>query len=97
MSWDKGIGPMTWRGTYVIDPLAAETDKQRTERKKAARKEFPGWAHVISTVLTFALVAAVFAAAGTVLGNSLDADVRDIDIHLPSLSGERAEPEESAR
>jgi hypothetical protein len=98
------MNPWMCEPVYTIDPLGAETDRlgpatpetvaevksaRRTEQRKATKE-------LVTAYLFFALLAAFFA-IGTVLGNSLDADVRDIDIHLPSPSRERAEPEESAR
>lgn len=98
---DVDLSPCCERGmtdyVFTIDPLAAETDEQRTERKKSEREAFPGWAHVISTALTFLIVAGVFAVVGTVIGNQRNSDVTDLWKFVPSLSGERAEPEESAK
>ena len=80
-----------------IDYLGPATPETRDEVKSARRAEQRKAAkELVTAYLVMALVAAAFA-LGTLVGNSLDADVRDIDIHLPSLSGERAEPEESAR
>lgn len=77
-----------------LGPATPETVEEvksarRAEQRKATKE-------LVTVYVVLALFAAAFA-LGTLVGNVTDADVRDIDIDLPSLSGERAEPEESAR
>ncbi|HKY59241.1 MAG TPA: hypothetical protein VJL80_14485 [Aeromicrobium sp.] len=84
----------------VIDPLGPATPETRAEVKSARRAEQrKATKELVTAYLVMALVAAAFA-LGSLVGNVTDSDFRDIDIHLPFTpepSGERAEPEESAR
>lgn len=80
-----------------VDYLGPATPETRAEVKSARRTEQrKATKELVTAYLVMALVAAAFA-LGSLVGNVTDSDFRDIDIHLPSLSGERAEPEESAR
>jgi hypothetical protein len=76
-------------GPATPETRAEVKSARRTEQRKAAKEAIAGGIVLAVVVAAFAL--------GTLFGNVTDHDVRDIDIHLPSLSGERAEPEESAR
>lgn len=81
----------------TFDYLGPATPETRAEVKAARKAEQrKATKELITAYLVMALFAAAFA-LGTVVGNVTDADVRDVDIPVPSLSGERAEPEESAR
>ena len=83
--------------TFTIDRLGPATTETRAEVKSARRAEQrKAMKELVTAYLVMALVAAAFA-LGSLVGNVTDADVRDIRIPLPSPSGERAEPEESAR
>jgi hypothetical protein len=75
-------------GTVVtIDHLGPATPDQRAEVKAARRAEqrkaLKDWATVWGTVL----IGGVLISIGTVLGNSLDADVTDIRVPLSTLVG----------
>ena len=85
-------------GTFaIVDRLGPATPETRAEVKAARKAEQrKATKELITAYLVMALFAAAFA-LGTVVGNVTDADVRDVDVPVPSLSGERAEPEESAR
>lgn len=94
----RGQGGTTfWVNPIVIDPLGAETPEQTAERKAAERKPSLGIAHVLSIVATMLVVAALFTVVGAFYGASDPDAVKDLMPSVPSLSGERAEPEESAR
>lgn len=97
MNWYRDIEPVTFGGTYVIDPLGAETPEMRAERKAAERKPSLGIAHVLSIVATMLVVAALFTVVGAFYGASDPDAVKDLMPPAVSSSGERAEPEESAR
>lgn len=95
MTWDKGIGPMTFSGTYVIDPLGAETPEMRAERKAAeapARKVL----NAVVTAVAMTVVGLALMGAGIYIG-ATDPDTWTQLPFTPEPSGERAEPEESAR
>jgi hypothetical protein len=80
-----------------LDRLGPATPETRAEVKAARRTEQrKATKELITAYLVMALFLAAFA-LGSLVGNVTDSDFRDIDIHLPSPSGERAEPEESAR
>ncbi len=81
----------------TIDPLGPATPETRAEVKASRKAEQrKATKELITAYLVMALFAAAFA-LGTVVGNVTDADVRDVDVPVPSLSGGRAEPEESAK
>ena len=84
----------------VIDRLGPATPETRAEVKASRRTEQrKATKELVTAYLVMALVAAAFA-LGSLDGNVTDSDFRDIDIHLPFTpepSGERAEPEESAK
>ncbi|MGH3997741.1 MAG: hypothetical protein ACRDTJ_09800 [Pseudonocardiaceae bacterium] len=83
--------------TVVIDRLGPATPETRAEvkrdRRTQQRKALREWA----TFYAAMLVGFVLIGAGSVVGNRLDVEVTDLWKFVPSLSGERAEPEESAR
>ncbi|MGH3996291.1 MAG: hypothetical protein ACRDTJ_02370 [Pseudonocardiaceae bacterium] len=77
----------------TVDYLGPSTPETRAEVKSARRALARKSAKELAVAyLLFALLAAFFA-LGTLVGNVTDSDVRDIDIPVPSPSGERAEPE----
>ena len=98
------LSPCCERGmtdyVFTIDPLGPATPETRAEVKSARRTEQrKATKELVTAYLVMALVAAAFG-LGSLVGNVTDSDFRDIDIHLPFTpepSGERAEPEESAR
>ena len=83
------IGPVDYLGPATPETRAEVKSARRAEQRKATKE-------LVTAYLVMALVAAAFA-LGSLVGNVTDSDFRDIDIHLPSPSGERAEPEESAK
>lgn len=84
-------------GIFTIDRLGPPTPDQRTEAQAARRTAQRKAAKELAVAYLVMVIFAAAFALGTVVGNVTDADVRDVDIPVPSLSGERAEPEESAR
>lgn len=82
-------------GTFVIDPLGAETPAQRTERKERESRGSQLLNIAIVTVVLF--VAAVALMASGIYIGATKPEVWNYVPGVPPPSGERAEPEESAR
>jgi hypothetical protein len=80
---------------YVIDPLGAETPAQRTERKE--QESLGGQLLNIAIVTVVLFVAAVALMASGIYIGATKPEVWNYVPGVPSPSGERAEPEESAK
>ena len=93
------LNPCCERGmtdyVYTIDPLGAETPEMRAERKAA---ESPARQALNAVLMTVVLTVAglVLMGAGIYIG-ATDPDTWTQLPLTPEPSGERAEPEESAR
>jgi hypothetical protein len=81
----------------TIDRLGPATPETRAEVKSARRAEQRKALKEWATFWVALLVGAVLISVGSVIGNQRNVDVTDLWKFVPSLSGERAEPEESAR
>lgn len=84
---------MTFGGRYLIDPLGAETPAQRAERKAS-----PAMRIFNAVLMTVVLIVTglVLMGAGVYIGATDPSVWTDLPF-TPEPSGERAEPEESAR
>lgn len=81
----------------TIDPLGAETPEMRAERKAAEREDMKAWRKGIFSALFTVLGFGLSVAVGMVFGAVNHEEVMDLIPPAVSPSGERAEPEESAR
>lgn len=84
-------------GMFVIDPLGAETPEMRAERKAAEREDMKAWRKGILSALFTVIGFGLSVAVGMVFGAVNHEEVMDLIPPAVSPSGERAEPEESAR
>lgn len=93
MNWYRDIEPVTFGGTYVIDPLGAETPEQTAERKPT-----PAMRIFNAVLMTVVLIVAglVLMGVGIYIGATDPGMWTDLPL-TPEPSGERAEPEEGAR
>ena len=83
-------------GTFTIGPvdrLGPATPETRAEVKSARRAEQRKALKEWATFWIALLVGAVLISVGSVIGNQRNVDVTDLWKFVPSLSGERAEPE----
>lgn len=81
----------------TVDYLGPATPATRAEVKAARRTEQRKAAKEWATFWIALLVGAVLISVGSVIGNQRNVDVTDLWKFVPSLSRERAEPEESAK
>lgn len=84
----------------TFDYLGPATPEQVAEVKAARKAEQRKAIKETLAAYLLLFVVAAFFALGTVVGDATDSNITDIEIPLPFTpepSGERAEPEESAR
>lgn len=77
----------------TFDYLGPATPEQVAEVKSARRAEQRKALKEWATFWIALLVGAVLISVGSVIGNQRNVDVTDLWKFVPSLSGERAEPE----
>jgi hypothetical protein len=77
-----------------LGPATPETLAEVKRDRRAQQRKAFWWSLKFNAVLTLGIA---LIGIGSVLGNVLDKDVTDLWKFVPSLSGERAEPEESAK